>query len=84
MIKIRMARGGRVHRPVYTLVATDSRFPRDGRFLEKLGQYDPNSSTEVLKNIKTEEISKWLSKGAQLSETVRTLLKKQKIEIKGA
>ena len=55
MVKIRLARGGRVHRPVYTIVAADSRKARDGRFLQKLGQYNPNSSS-VLSGIKTEEI----------------------------
>ena len=48
MVKIRMQRGGRTHKPIYTIVAANSREPRDGKFLEKLGQYDPNAET-VLK-----------------------------------
>ena len=56
MVKIRLQRGGRTHRPVYTIVATNSRTPRNGRFLEKLGQYDP-SSTEVLKDVKVEAVN---------------------------
>lgn len=80
MIKIRLARGGRIHKPIYTIVASDSRSPRDGRFLEKLGQYDPANGT-VLKNLKKDAISSWLDKGAVLSDTVRSLLKKNSVEI---
>lgn len=80
MIKIRLARGGRVHKPVYTIVATDSKNARDGRFLEKLGQYNPNAET-VLTDIKTERIQHWVSKGAALSDTVRTLLKRNEITL---
>ena len=79
MIKIRLARGGRKKKPVYTIVAADARSPRDGRFLEKLGQYDPNS-TEVLKNIKTEAVTNWVGKGAQLTDTVSSLFKKHNIK----
>ena len=79
MIKIRLARGGRVHRPVYTIVATDARNPRDGRFLEKLGQYDPKRE-EVLSAVKAESITAWMNKGAVMSDTVRTLLKKAKVQ----
>ncbi len=81
MIKIRLARGGRIHKPVYTIVATDSRSPRDGRFLEKLGQYNP-ASEEVLSAVKTESINAWLDKGAAISDTVKSLLKKHKIEVR--
>ncbi len=81
MIKIRLARGGRVHSPVYTIVAADSRSPRDGRFLEKLGQYNPKNSEE-LKNVNTEAISAWLGKGAEMSDTVRSIFQKYKIDVK--
>lgn len=81
MVKIRLQRGGRTHKPVYTIVAANSRNARDGRFLEKLGQYNPNSKTEELTNIKTESISAWIGKGAQMSDTVRTLLKKHNIKL---
>ena len=80
MVKIRMTRGGRKNRPVYAIVATDSRSPRDGDFLEKLGQYDPKAK-EVLNHVNIEGIKAWLSKGAQLSDTVRTLLKKNNIKL---
>ncbi len=79
MIKIRLARGGRKKKPVYTIVAADARSPRDGRFLEKLGQYDPNS-TDVLKNVKTEAVAAWVAKGAQLTDTVNSLFKKHNVK----
>ena len=80
MVKIRMARGGRKNRPVYTIVATASRSPRDGQFLEKLGQYDPKAQ-ETLRSINVDGIKAWLAKGAQLSDTVRSLLKNNKITL---
>lgn len=75
-----MARGGRKNRPVYTIVAANSRSPRDSQFLEKLGQYDPKAA-EVLKTVNVEGIKAWLAKGAQLSDTVRTLLKNNNIKL---
>lgn len=80
MVKIRLSRGGRVHRPVYTIVATDSRSARDGRNLERLGQYDPNSN-EVLVGVKVDKISKYVQNGALLSDTVRTLFKRHNIQL---
>ena len=80
MVKIRMARGGRKNRPVYTIVATNSRSPRDGQFLEKLGQYDPKAA-EAIKYVNVDGIKTWLTKGAQLSDTVRTLLKNNNIKL---
>jgi small subunit ribosomal protein S16 len=80
MVKIRMTRGGRKNRPVYTIVAANSRSPRDGQFLEKLGQYDPKSP-ETLKTVNVEGIKSWMAKGAQLSDTVRTLLKINNIKV---
>ena len=80
MVKIRLARGGRTHMPVYTIVAANSREPRDGKFLEKLGQYNPHNET-VLSDVKVEEIKVWISKGAQLSDTVNSLFKKNGIKL---
>ena len=80
MVKIRMTRGGRLNRPIYTIVAVDSRSPRDGRFLEKLGQYDPLIENGMNK-VRVEAIAHWMKKGARLSDTVRSLLKKHKIAI---
>ncbi len=80
MIKIRMSRGGRIARPIYTIVATNSRSPRDSKYLEKLGQYDPKASPE-LKNVKTDALKAWLSKGAHMSDTVKSLLKRNNISL---
>ena len=81
MVTIRLARGGRIHRPVYTLVAADSRCARDGRFLEKLGQYDPQDEKQPLRSIKVQAIANYLKNGAGISHTVRTLLKRNKINV---
>ena len=75
-----MQRGGRTHRPVYTIVAANSRAARNGKFLEKLGQYDPNSK-EILKDVKVEAIQVWLGKGAQMSDTVNSLFKKHGVKL---
>ncbi len=80
MVKIRMSRVGRKNLPIFTIVATDSRAPRDGEVLEKLGQYNPKAA-EALKGVNVEGIKAWLSKGAQLSDTVRTLLKNNNIKL---
>jgi small subunit ribosomal protein S16 len=73
-VKIRLARGGAKKKPFYQVVVADERFPRDGRFIEKLGQYDPrqNPSMVTLQEDKTLE---WLNKGAQPTDTVRRLLR---------
>jgi len=80
MVKIRLARFGRTHAPVYSIVATNSRNPRDGQFLEKLGQYNPKNAN-VLNDVNVEGIKTWITKGAQLSDTVKTLLKKGNIKL---
>lgn len=82
MVVIRLARGGRTHRPVYTIVATDSRNARDGRFLEKLGQYDPKAEKgNTLNSVRSDAITAWVSKGAVLSDTVKSLLKRNNIKL---
>jgi small subunit ribosomal protein S16 len=81
MVKIRLQRGGRTHRPVYTIVAANSRAARNGKFLEKLGQYNPNEEV-ALSGIKVEEIKAWISKGAQITDTVRSLFKRNGIKLK--
>lgn len=80
MVKIRLQRGGRTHRPVYTIVAANSRAARDGKFLEKLGQYDPKGETN-LKDLKVEAIQAWIGKGAILSDTVKSLLRKHSVKL---
>ena len=76
-VSIRLRREGSKNRPYYRVVVADSRSPRDGKFIEILGTYDPkltgqNSSFSV------ERAEYWISKGAQPSDTVRSLIKKQK------
>ena len=80
MLTVRLSRGGRKNDPVYTIVVTDSRKSRDGGFLEKLGQYNPHDATS-LKNVKVDRLKDLASKGATISDTVRTLLRNQKISI---
>tara|TARA_Y100000590_G_C15170371_1_gene807111 strand:+ start:77 stop:319 length:243 start_codon:yes stop_codon:yes gene_type:complete len=80
MVKIRLQRGGRTHRPVYTIVAANSRAARNGKFLEKLGQYDPNAK-EILKDVKVDAVKAWIGKGAQLSDTVNSLFKKHGVKL---
>ena len=77
-VKIRLKRMGAKKSPFYRIVAADSRMPRDGRFLEQLGTYDPRQNPAVV-TIKEEETLAWLSKGAQPSDTVRNLLSQQGI-----
>jgi small subunit ribosomal protein S16 len=75
-VRIRLARFGRHLRPFYRIVATDSRNQRDGRFLERLGHYDPLPNKEGVKDvvINVDRTKYWLSVGAQPSDTVRRLL----------
>ena len=73
--KIRLRRMGAKGQPFYRLVVADSRSPRDGRFIEEVGYYNPLSSPVEI-NINEERVLAWLSSGAQASETVRSLLKK--------
>ena len=77
-VKLRMTRMGAKKRPFYRIVAADSRSPRDGRFIELLGTYNPLTNQAQV-NLKEEEILKWLNNGAQPSDTVRNLLSKQGI-----
>jgi len=73
-VKIRLARGGQKKKPVYRIVVADERSPRDGRFIEALGQYNP-CKEEFLLDFKQERALEWLNKGAQPTDTVRRLLK---------
>ena len=76
MLSIRLRRAGATRKPHYRVVVADSREPRDGRFVEVLGHYDPRKSPAVVK-IDTERTEYWIGKGAQPSDTVRSLLKQQ-------
>ena len=78
MVKIRLRRMGSHKKPFYRIVVSDSRSPRDGRFIEEIGYNNPVSEPKVVK-IDNEKAAKWLSTGAQPTETVRTLFKKNGI-----
>lgn len=78
MVKLRLKRFGRRHQSFYRISATDARRPRDGRVIEELGWYDPEAGTpDKQLSLNRERVEYWLSKGAQPSDTVRNLLKKQ-------
>lgn len=82
MIKIRLARLGRKKKPIYSIVAIESARQRDGKFLEKLGQYDPMLSEGNIKDLKLDSLKKWMGNGAKLSTTVNSLLKKHNVTLK--
>ena len=77
-VKLRLTRMGAKKAPVYRVVAADSRAPRDGRFIEVIGQYNPTANPAII-NINEELALKWLNNGAQPSDTVRNLFSKQGI-----
>lgn len=81
MVKLRLKRMGKRHYPVYKIVAADSRFPRDGRFIEALGTYNPNIDPMEVK-IKEPRIMYWLKVGAQPTDTVKNLLKNEGVMLK--
>lgn len=74
-VKIRLKRVGMKKQPHYRVVVADSRFPRDGRFIEEIGIYDPKAKEENFR-VDAEKAKDWIKKGAQPTETVRALLKK--------
>ena len=74
-VKIRLRRVGRKKAPMYRIVVADSRSPRDGKFIEIIGQYAPRTGEQAL-NLKTERVNYWLDNGAQPTDTVRSLLRK--------
>lgn len=79
MVKIRLARCGRHELPFYRIVAADSRYSKDGRYLEQIGTYDPKKGI-VDGVVLNEEIAiKWVKSGAQFSDTVKALLKEKDI-----
>ena len=73
-VKIRLRRMGAKKAPFYRIVVADSRYPRDGRFIEELGYYDPTKEPSVVK-IDMEKAQKWIANGAQPTDTVKKLLK---------
>ncbi len=75
MVKIRLRRMGAKKAPFYRVVVADSRYPRDGRFIEEIGYYNPGTNPAEI-NINNESAKAWIAKGAQPTETVKALLKK--------
>ena len=74
MVKIRLRRLGSKKNPFYRVVVADSRYPRDGRFIDEIGTYDPLTNPSTIK-IDADKATKWLSNGAQPTDTVKALLK---------
>ena len=78
MVKIRLNRMGAKRRPFYRIVVADSRSPRDGRFIEIVGNYDPTKNPAVV-NVDEEKVMGWIKNGAQPTDTVRSLLSRKGI-----
>ena len=78
-VKIRLSRHGAKKNPFYHVVVADSRYPRDGRFIEDIGTYNPLTEPSTV-NIDAEKPKKWIANAAQPTETVKALLKKNGIE----
>lgn len=74
-VKIRMARHGSKKKPVYRIVVANSESPRDGRYIEQVGLYDPTKSPTLIQ-FQAEKLAAWLKKGAQPTQTVAQLIKK--------
>ncbi|MEO8210825.1 MAG: 30S ribosomal protein S16 [bacterium] len=81
MVKLRLKRMGKRHYPIYKIVAADSRSPRDGRFIESVGTYNPNLDPMEV-TLKEVRVKYWLNVGAQPTDTVRNLLKREGLIIK--
>lgn len=77
-VKIRLRRMGAKKAPFYRVVVADSRYPRDGRFIEEIGYYNPMTEPAEIK-LDAEKAKKWISNGAQPTDTVKTILKKEGI-----
>ena len=84
MVVIRMARGGAKNRPFYNIVVADSRMPRDGRFIERIGFYNPKAAESEPKfRLALDRVEHWVKQGAQPSAAVKKLIKRGKTEIAG-
>lgn len=79
MVKLRLKRMGKKRNPIYRVIVADIRSPRDGRFIEEIGTYDPNVEPALIK-IDADAAKKWLQNGAKPTETVARLLKATGIE----
>jgi small subunit ribosomal protein S16 len=84
MVVIRMARGGAKNRPFYSIVVADSRMPRDGRFIERIGFYNPKAAEHESKyRLALDRLEHWVKQGAQPSDAVKKLIKRGKAEVAG-
>ena len=84
MVVIRMARGGARNRPFYNIVVADSRMPRDGRFIERLGYYNPKAAESEQKfRIALDRVEHWVGQGAQPSAAVKKLIKRGTSQVAG-
>lgn len=79
MVKIRLARHGAKKRPYYRVVVSDSRCPRDGKFIDEVGRYNPLTNPKLIQ-FDDEKMQKWLGTGAQMSDTVARLYNQSKAE----
>ncbi|MBR7040188.1 MAG: 30S ribosomal protein S16 [Oscillospiraceae bacterium] len=77
-VKIRLRRMGAKKAPFYRVVVADGRYPRDGRFIEEIGYYDPTKEPSVVK-VDADKAKEWIAKGAQPTDTVKVILKKEGI-----
>lgn len=77
-VRIRLTRMGAKKKPFYRLVAADSEAPRDGKFLDILGYYDPKTDPAIIK-IQEDKVRYWLEKGAVMTESARSILRKQRL-----
>jgi small subunit ribosomal protein S16 len=85
MVKIRLTRGGAKKRPFYHIIVTDSRNKRDGRSIERLGFYNPIATgAEKRVELDTARVDHWVSKGAQLTDKVRMLVKESTVQASAA
>jgi len=81
VVKIRLRRDGAKKAPYYTMVVADSRYPMDGRFIEKVGTYNPMTADKEL-NLDADKIKEWIKKGAKPTDTAKALIEKAGIDLK--
>jgi small subunit ribosomal protein S16 len=81
LVKLRLKRMGKKKQPIYRIIAADSRSPRDGRFIEEVGFYDPNKEPMVIK-LQEDKVVKWIKNGAQPTDTVKSLFKRSGLSFK--
>lgn len=79
-VRLRLQRSGAKKKPFYSVVASDSRAPRDGKFIEKLGYYDPNHEPSTFE-VKEDRLQYWYGVGAELSDQLGQLVKRKKIQL---